>query len=75
MTTAERVISAYESLQAVNASEPDSDTDPQAWLEWHDHQYRPASAAYRSAVVAFQGSDGSFHPANVLPAARSARSV
>lgn len=71
LSPASRVIAAYDALRAVNVIEPDADVLPQAWLEWHS-AYRLASDEYRAAVIAFQGDAGSFHPANVLPAARAA---
>ncbi len=72
MTPAERVLAAYDHLDAVNNREPDADTAGAEWLTWYDFEYLPASAAWRTAVRHFQGPDLSSHPYNVLPLAHAA---
>lgn len=69
MIAASTALRTHDHLQAVNGREPDSDMDPDAWLEWHAHEYRPAYDAWDTAMdaLAETGYEGSRHPFNFRP--------
>jgi hypothetical protein len=79
-TTAQTLIDAHFHLKTVDVSEPECDEetdmplDAKAWMSWHEHEYKPAYAAWTTAIEEFRqatGYEGSSHPFNILPAAHA----
>ena len=73
---ARRALNAYKVIRTVRADEPERDHEgmpyePQAWLDWHEHDYQPATRTLNNALdnleLALGDTFPGRHPFNFVP--------